>query len=243
MLKYSRLEEGLIMTKKGVFVYLFLIVLSVLSSFYIYDQSYVERDFSKIDLDKVNNLMIVAHPDDEVLFGGAHLLKDDYLVVCITCGINKTRVHEFQRAMKATNDQFLMLGYPDKVLGIRSNWKEEKTLIYKDIYNLLAMKNWNIIVTHNYNGEYGHQHHIMTNRIVTEAYNDLNKSDSLYFFGQYYTKSKLSKLEIKPERIEDKYLEEKTEILDLYKSQSFIKNTFGHIFPYEDWISYDNIIS
>lgn len=40
--------------------------------------------------------MFVAHPDDETIWGGSHLLKKHYLVVCLTNGNNKTRkrVHE-----------------------------------------------------------------------------------------------------------------------------------------------------
>ncbi len=231
------------MSKKSFFVNLFLVFVAILSSIYIYDQSYVERDFDKIDLDKAQNLMIVAHPDDEILFGGGHILSADYLVVCITCGINKIRVHEFQRVMKETDDQYIMLGYPDKVLNIRSNWKDERPFIYEDLYKILSLKQWNLIVTHNSNGEYGHYHHIMTNQIVTEVYNDLNKSEDLYFFGKYYTKSKLSMLEVKPDRIDDDLLKKKTQLLDSYKSQGFLKKMFGQMYPYEEWTLYDNIVS
>ena len=38
---------------------------------------YVEKESPKY-------LMIVAHPDDETIYGGAHLLTDDYTVVSIT---------------------------------------------------------------------------------------------------------------------------------------------------------------
>ena len=51
--------------------------------------------FVEKSLSGVNKLMVVAHPDDELLWGGLHLIDDDYLVVCITCGPNKVRVNEF----------------------------------------------------------------------------------------------------------------------------------------------------
>ena len=197
------------MSKKGIIINLLLICIAILSSITIYSQSYVDKDFSKIDLTKSNKLMIVAHPDDEMIFGGAHLLTDDYLVVCVTCGINKVRVHEFQRVMEKTDDQYIMLGYPDKVLNIRSNWKEEKDQIYEDILEIISLKNWDTIVTHNFNGEYGHLHHKLLHQIVTNVYNDLNRSDDLYFFGKYYTKSKLSMINIKPTRIDSNLLKEK----------------------------------
>ena len=46
--------------------------------------------------------MIVAHPDDEMLWGGAHLLNGNYLVVCITCGRSKTRDKEFKEVGEYT---------------------------------------------------------------------------------------------------------------------------------------------
>lgn len=41
-------------------------------------------------LDDYDSLMVVAHPDDETIWGGAHLLKGKYVVVCITNGNNRT---------------------------------------------------------------------------------------------------------------------------------------------------------
>jgi LmbE family N-acetylglucosaminyl deacetylase len=51
---------------------------------------------------KVNKLMIVAHPDDELVFGGAELIKygEQYKVVCISYKNDKIRSKEFQNVMK-----------------------------------------------------------------------------------------------------------------------------------------------
>ena len=35
------------------------------------------------------SLMIVAHPDDETIWGGSHLINGNYTVLCITNGNNK----------------------------------------------------------------------------------------------------------------------------------------------------------
>ena len=45
--------------------------------------------------DSTKKLMIVAHPDDEVIWGCGHLMSGDYLVVCITNGKNEVRAKEF----------------------------------------------------------------------------------------------------------------------------------------------------
>ena len=231
------------MKKIFTFINLLYILVAIFAFTLVSNQNYVDRDLSNLDLEGINKLMIVAHPDDELLWGGSHLIDDDYLVVCITCGPNITRVNEFKNVMNKTNDEYIMLGYPDKRLNIRSNWTDEKDDIYNDIYNIIQLKDWNLIVTHNKNGEYGHEHHKMTHEIVLDVYNDLNRTDDLYFFGKYYTKSRLNKLSVKPHRISDENLKKKTKLIDIYKSQSFIKERFSQMFAYEDWVKYENIIS
>ena len=50
--------------------------------------------------------MIVSHPTDEILFGGAHLLEGNYLVVCITCGNSKETTHDFIDVLQKTNQKY-----------------------------------------------------------------------------------------------------------------------------------------
>ena len=147
------------------------------------------RNFD-IDLTKVDKLMIVAHPDDEMIWGGSHLIDDNYLVVCITCGTDEKRVKEFKNVMNATNDEYIMLSYPDKTNGERDNWQKVYNDITLDIEKIIKMKNWDLIVTHNEKGEYGHIHHIMTNSIVTSIYEKMNlENTTLYYFGKYFCSS------------------------------------------------------
>ena len=118
--------------------------------------------------------MVVAHPDDETLWGGAHLNDDSYLIVCITCGKNRIRYHEIKSVSKMSNNRFIGLFYPDKTLFVRDDWKNYEKSISSDIRKIIMMKDWNTIATHNKNGEYGHEQHKMTHRIVTDIYEDLN---------------------------------------------------------------------
>lgn len=57
-----------------------------------------------LNLKNIDSVMFVAHPDDETIWGGSHLLKKHYLVVCLTNGNNKTRKKEFMNVMKATHN-------------------------------------------------------------------------------------------------------------------------------------------
>ena len=48
-------------------------------------------DLDALDLDGYDKVMFVAHPDDDLLWGGRHLIEDDYLVVCMTRGNDPVR--------------------------------------------------------------------------------------------------------------------------------------------------------
>ena len=189
-------------------------------------------DYTTIDLTGIEKVMIVAHPDDETIWGGAHLLEDNYLVVCITCGENRKRTEEFKKVMKESKNKYIMLNYPDRIKGRRDNWQTSKPLIIEDIEKILSLKEFDLIVTHNPKGEYGHVHHIITSSIVTY----LSPKEKLIYFGKYYTKKK-SESNLLP-KISDELLEEKLKLISIYKTQGFIENAFVQMFPYENWVSY-----
>lgn len=216
-----------------------LILLSLISSYFIYYLPVsLENQLNNIDFDKYKKLMIVAHPDDELLWGGSRLIEDDYLVVCITCGVDDRRLKEFDNVMEATDDSFIALGYPDKENGVRSEWDSCYNNLHSDIEKILNSNNWNLIVTHNPDGEYGHIQHKKTNMIVTNIYNTNNYVSKLYFFGKYYSKKNISNVESDLVSISDDLLNEKKEILSLYKSQTKVINNFDHIYKYEMWYEY-----
>lgn len=222
---------------------------------------------SKLDslnLLTTNNLMIVAHPDDETFWGGAHLFNSDYLinkkpfnsehllnsnylVVVMTNSYNKTRSDDFNKIMSATNDKGLILSYPDvRKSWIDSNkqykyeadnWTTCKTGAQKDIELLLNYKKWDLVVTHNPDGEYGKSHHKIVNNIVSNVYNSasnkLNSDTPLFYFGHYYD----SKINILAPQISESDAVIKNQLLALYSNNvSGAKNAFGHMMNYENWI-------
>jgi len=160
--------------------YLFLMVISliILLSLNLILKPNI-RDFSVLDTNN-KRLMIIAHPDDEVMWAFNELINEDYLVVCMTCGSNKKRIKEFTRVMKYTNDDYIMLNYPDKVNGERSNWSIEYSNIKNDLERIIGYKRWDIVLTHNPKGEYGHIQHILTSNIVT----DISDKNNLMYFGK-----------------------------------------------------------
>lgn len=186
-----------------------------------------------LNIQSTTKLMIVAHPDDDIIWGGSHLIDDDYLVVCITCGTNQTRVKEFEKVMDATNDDYIMLGYPDKTNGKRDNWSSVYDKITNSLKSIIDYKDWDTVVTHNPEGEYGHIQHRMTSKIVTSLAN----KENLMYFGHYYELNKVPKdLETISD---DNYDIKLNTLVPLYASQKIV-GPYGQMLNHEVWISYKN---
>lgn len=194
--------------------------------------------FDQINLSNYQNIMIVAHPDDETIWGGMHLIKDKYLVICLTNGDNEIRFQEFQEVMNKTCNTGIILNYPDKINGKRDNWQSSYQKITDDINYLLTKHTFDLIVTHNPNGEYGHLHHKMTNAIVTAIAKKHQLINNLKYFGKYYRKTNPI-LPMKP-TYDDNLTKQKIELTNYYHSQKKVCHKLSHMFPYENWISYQD---
>ena len=106
----------------------------------------------------VDKLMVVAHPDDEVLWGGANLLAEPGWKVLVATNVkNKTRAKEFSKTMKdvgVTESQMFnrkdkYTEDPDESDDLIRGGNFEKTL--RD----LSKNNWKLVLTHAKTGEYG----------------------------------------------------------------------------------------
>lgn len=179
-------------------------------------------------------VMFIAHPDDETLWGSSALYNEKYLVVCITCGGRKDRVREFEEVMSLTGDDYIMLNYPDLVKGKKSDWKADWNNINKDIQEILSYKDWDLIVTHNPDGEYGHIHHKMTNQIVTKYANH----DQLTYFGKFYwgkipNEGELYKLKA------NEFAFKSNVLIPVYATQTKAIDNLKNMVHYESWITYN----
>lgn len=195
------------------------------------------EELKNMDLTDVDNLMVVAHPDDEFIFGGAHLMEDKYLVVCVTCGSDEARALEFSSIMEAYNQKYLMLNYVDvDANGNASDWGGDiEYKISRSLKEIVGFKHWKKIVTHNLDGEYGHWHHIATSVMITDLAKDYNESNSLYYFGKYYTKDELKNNSL--EKLSDDVVQNKRRaIKKYYPSQKWACLLLEHIYKYENWI-------
>ena len=144
-------------------------------------------------------LMIVAHPDDELIFGGAELIKygSEYKVICLTNKSNEIRSKEFKKVMEKLNvGSWEMFDYEDTLYPTQQF----------DLEDILMSRKWEKIVTHNPIGEYGHPQH----KLVFDTV--LNITNDFYVFGKSIKKLNINCLVIKKE------------LLTLYKSEQPIIN-------------------
>jgi len=140
-------------------------------------------------------LMIIAHPDDELVFGASELINygSEYKVVCISNPNNKNRISEFNKVMKELNVcSWEVLDYEDTLYP---------TQTYDQIDIIVNSRKWEKIVTHNPVGEYGHpQHKLIFDRVKSLV-------DNFYVFGK------------SPNKLSDSIINKKLELLKLYESE------------------------
>eukprot|EP01134_Creolimax_fragrantissima_P008287 CFRG8287T1 len=120
-------------------------------------------------------LMIVSHPDDEVIFGGSALLdlngkpKKDWLIIYATMDPNRINMSHtladrwgwngilnFAQADTNSYDQLLHVDFVE------------------DLCEVLCAHKWDTVVTHGLSGEYGHVIHQKLHRIVSSLLHDLS---------------------------------------------------------------------
>ena len=146
---------------------------------------------------QTTKLMIVAHPDDELIFGGAELIKygPEYKVICLTNNSNKIRKTEFKLVMeKLKVGSWEMLDYEDTL----------EPLEEYDLNSIINSRNWEKIVTHNPIGEYGHPQH----KLVFDSV--LKITDNFYVFGK------------DAQKLDQNVLDTKIDLLTLYQSEQSI---------------------
>ena len=144
---------------------------------------------NKYNVSQYKNLMIVSHPDDETLWGGAHLLRERYFVICLTNGYNIKRANDFREILNFTNNQGLILNYPDLQDNVKDDWSGVSVGIIRDLSTIIKYKYWDKIATHDPYGTTGHIHHKKTSEYVTKLAKQFNLFNHLYYFGKFYKKN------------------------------------------------------
>lgn len=117
-------------------------------------------------------LMIIAHPDDEAIFGFRDLVYNDATVICMTNGDNIQRKKEFFESMEYMQLKGHILSFIDSPTEIWLN-KEIEDFYSNDIKPLLRDK-YEMVVSHGTDGEYGNLQHIRVNMISRNIARELN---------------------------------------------------------------------
>ncbi|QTF49288.1 putative N-acetylglucosaminyl phosphatidylinositol deacetylase [Acanthamoeba polyphaga mimivirus] len=140
---------------------------------------------------KADKLMIIAHPDDELIFGSKELIENPgWKVICITNGSKKSvnkisicylmghrstyRRDEFINMMNLLHCQYEIWDYEDNYFN--SNWNLKQ--LKNQLENLLREKNYKMVLTHNLAGEYGHTQH----KTISKLLYDINPPNLYTFY-------------------------------------------------------------
>ncbi len=128
------------------------------------------------DIPKPRALLVVAHPDDETIFTGGLTLRSRetrWTVVCCTDEGNRARQGEFLCAC-----EFLAKHSGNHVepifLGLMP--QRDGHIDHPELAKALEpyAPGYEIVFTHNSQGEYGHEHHKLVHRSVIESIGNPN---------------------------------------------------------------------
>jgi len=118
---------------------------------------------------EADKLLIVAHPDDEILWGGGNLLaQSGWFVLCSTHLNDPVRSKEFYNTMSYCNvNQYVMCDVEDTYTDdpLEADRLYDGSSFDKALKNL-SHKPWKLVLSHNESGEYGHEHHRKVHRMV-----------------------------------------------------------------------------
>lgn len=138
-----------------------------------------------------NNLIITAHPDDEVLWcGGLPIRYSDrnwMIVCCTTPRADPVRAEKFKDACG-------LLGADAYIISPRIEPAHDGLI---DFGYFDAFEGFDAVFTHNSNGEYGHPHHKQVHQFVRD-----NFSGKKVYFG--YGQDTRNILELTPQEYAQK---------------------------------------
>lgn len=109
------------------------------------------------------NLMIVAHPDDESCWGGLLLIKHGRRFDIICCSFPRRasevkRAVEFYEACKYYGTFGMLMPHQEE------NPQEPLKIFYEPEW----LDQYDVVITHGCNGEYGHIHHITLHHFIKD---------------------------------------------------------------------------
>ena len=193
-------------------IIIIIVVIIVVIYYFVYKRRLYSSEYFISDNGNqlINKLMIVAHPDDELIFGGKELLKEKgWKVICVTNASRKShnlfsnnfkkkRYAEFITVMNRLGHAYEIWDFEDNLYN--ANWDDK--LLLKQLKRVINERKYDKIVTHNLEGEYGHVQHIKVSQLVHQL-----RPANLFVFSYEKTQT-------------NEYLSELNELLAVYHSQN-----------------------
>jgi LmbE family N-acetylglucosaminyl deacetylase len=110
--------------------------------------------------------MVVAHPDDETLWGGATLAREPgWGVICLTHSRTRHRRRAFEEAMRRLEAVPVLFDVPDRRTGEVT--AEDRDLMSGILDPILTRHGIEFILTHSPDGETGHRIHMAISDVVS----------------------------------------------------------------------------
>lgn len=110
--------------------------------------------------------VIVAHPDDEVIWCGGYMLQNPsvhWTVLSLCRGDDADRRPKFERVVHRLGGEAIISDLDD---GCPLGEIDVPREIGGRIISLLGERRWDLVLTHGPNGEYGHERHRQTHAEV-----------------------------------------------------------------------------
>ena len=124
------------------------------------------RRHTRVIIDAMNAAIIVAHPDDEIIWAGGFVLQHrdwDWCVLALCRADDPDRAPKFRRVCE-------LIGVDGAISDLDDSNPLQPIDPHSEIggrvLERLGGREWDLVLTHGPNGEYGHERHRQTHQVV-----------------------------------------------------------------------------